>query len=150
MAGDAGFPVPLSVFILWMLCVAGAVFLVRILGSMEVAGCFFQFLPKLHDSDGSGGLFAAADLYSGGLWIFPMEKPGNPGPVCTIPPVHADAVSGDHGPHLPADAEAGAGREIRGGYPAQVLCRVWGILFETGHFRRAGFHFGGSTAGRVR
>lgn len=37
---------------------------------------FFQFLPKLHDSDGSGGLFAAADLYSGGLWIFPMENRG--------------------------------------------------------------------------
>ena len=82
--------------------------------------------------------------------IFPMEKPGNPGPVCTIPSVHADAVSGDHGPHLPADAGAGASREIRGGYPAQNLRRVWGVLFEAGHFRRAGFHFGGSTAGRVR
>lgn len=150
MAGDAGFPVPLSVFILWMLCVAGAFFPVRILGSMETAGCFFQFLPKFHDSDGSGGLFATANLYSGSIRLLSMEKPYGTSLICALPSVHADAVSGDHDPRLPTDAEAGADREIRGGYPAQNLRRVWGVLFEADHFRRAGFHFGGSQTGRVR
>ena len=129
---------------------AGAVFLVRILGSVEAAGYSFQFLPKLHDSDGPGGLFAAADLYSGSTRLLLVEKPCGTSLICALPPIHADVVSGDHGPDLFADAEAGAGGEIRSGYPAQNFRRVWSVLFEAGHFRRAGFHFGGRPAGRVR